>query len=734
MLFCIILSLSVFQVNAQEFPLDETVRAELEQNDKAIETFIADGDDAQAAEFLNKSAYLLWNNQQFEKATEYYKRALEYITRMNNRRGIMIINYNLGMIYSDMEAYDKALPYLEAGLKESRVIQEPQSIISGLTNVALALQGTGKHEQAIEKLKEAVGLATEISDLKLLRRCYGMMYESYEALGDADNAFNSFEVYNSYDKKLKRQEIEQVKNTAENQVNQANQEKEATERELNLKSEALRSTEDSLVRTKILTREQQMELELRELKIREQELLTSKQQAQLQTQRRTLIFVMSMAALILVFLIVLNFQFQQKKRANRLLAHQKQEIESYSQKLVETNHELEKLSIVASETDNAVVIMDAEGNYEWVNNGFTRMFGFTFEQLLKERQTNILGPKTPDDVREIIEECFNEKKTTNYEMTLLDRNENEVTVNTTLTPIVDPTGNIKKVIAIDSDISKIKAAERQIMRQRDTLHQQNQQITASIRYATNIQTAILPDMAAIENTFESFVFYRPKDMVSGDFYWFSEFNIGNKTKISFIAAVDCTGHGVPGAFMSMIGNRLLSEIVNERKVFEPSEILELLNIEVRAALRQEQTDNNDGMDVCLCKVEKPKSSDTYTVTFSGAKRPLYYHQKASCEIEIMKGDRKSIGGYGQNREDIKFTDQSITCKPGDSFYLTSDGIIDQNGPDRKRFGSKRLMKFFEEHCNQPMEEQHKQLNNEFDAFMGQEEQRDDITLIGIRLR
>ena len=161
---------------------------------------------------------------------------------------------------------------------------------------------------------------------------------------------------------------------------------------------------------------------------------------------------------------------------------------------------------------------------------------------------------------------------------------------------------------------KIRSQKNKIEEQRDILDLQNQNINASIQYAQNIQRAILPVQNQISNLFESFIIYRPKDIVSGDFYWFTQIN-----NTAFLAAVDCTGHGVPGAFMSMIGNSHLNEIVIEKQITNPAKILTLLNEKIIVSLRQDETANKDGMDVCFISIDL-KSNE---ITFSGAKRPLY---------------------------------------------------------------------------------------------------------------
>ncbi|NOU16445.1 MAG: SpoIIE family protein phosphatase [Bacteroidales bacterium] len=268
--------------------------------------------------------------------------------------------------------------------------------------------------------------------------------------------------------------------------------------------------------------------------------------------------------------------------------------------------------------------------------------------------------------------------------------------------------------------------------QRDELHEQNRQITASLEYAKTIQQAILPDLSILKDRIEHFIIYKPKDVVSGDFYWISR--ITSKTKQSekiIVAVVDCTGHGVPGAFMSMIGSRILSEIVNERKIHSPAEILTELNISVNQALRQDVSDSFDGMDACLCLIE-PKLSNQYIITFAGANRMLYYYQKGTHNIQTLKGNRKTIGGI-MPEVDPEFVNNRIYLSPDDIIFLNSDGIVDQNNESRKKYKASRFHASILAHVDKPMYEMGVEINKMFEGFKGNTSQRDDITVLGLRL-
>ena len=258
------------------------------------------------------------------------------------------------------------------------------------------------------------------------------------------------------------------------------------------------------------------------------------------------------------------------------------------------------------------------------------------------------------------------------------------------------------------------------------LKHSQERITSSIRYAETIQKAIFPDKKELNNYFEdSFVIFSPKDIVSGDFYWITKFGA-----TTFVAVVDCTGHGVPGAFMSMIGNTLLNEVVLQKEITKPSSILEVLHQDIRKALRQTTTNNSDGMDMVLVKIEY-LANDLVNIETAAAKRSLW-HSKQGKLVNI-KGDRRSIGGK-QRENKRTFTNHKIQLKKGDFLYLFSDGFTDQSDENLEKFGSRRLIELLESLMEtKSMKTQKQTILQELKNHMGTTEQRDDITLIGIRL-
>ncbi|MDP1745474.1 MAG: tetratricopeptide repeat protein [Bacteroidota bacterium] len=264
-----------------------------------------------------------------------------------------------------------------------------------------------------------------------------------------------------------------------------------------------------------------------------------------------------------------------------------------------------------------------------------------------------------------------------------------------------------------------------IEKQKQLVEEKNSKITDSINYAKRIQQAVLPSDVLIKSFLpESFIFFRPKDIVSGDFYWFSE-----KDGKLIIAVADCTGHGVPGAFMSMIGNTLLNEIVNVKNIVEPAKILDQLNKGIVKLLQQNENTStqDDGMDISILSIDKVNNE----IEFSGANHVSYLINQN--QFETLKGDIFSIGGmFG--RSDINFTSQKIRVEKGSTVYLCTDGFVDQFGGEKNsKFLSGRFEQLLKSVQHYDIVQQQEKLTTAFDNWKGINKQLDDILIVGIRL-
>ena len=265
----------------------------------------------------------------------------------------------------------------------------------------------------------------------------------------------------------------------------------------------------------------------------------------------------------------------------------------------------------------------------------------------------------------------------------------------------------------------------EVLRQKSEIELKNRDILDNLQYAKRIQEAILPEIKLIYRTLQdSFIIYIPKDIVSGDFYSFAQ-----KNDRVIIAASDCTGHGVTGAFMSMIGTSLLNQIINENGVTQPAEILTDLNTGIVEALKQSEGENevHDGMDIALCSIDLANTR----LVYAGANRPLWFFKNG--EMSLVKPTKSAIGGYQSSRTE-EFTQHEIQLSKGDTIYLFTDGYADQfGGPEGKKMLSKRFREMLREIQNLPMNEQEKYLLKAFNDWKGNLGQVDDVLVIGVRL-
>jgi serine phosphatase RsbU (regulator of sigma subunit)/FixJ family two-component response regulator len=258
------------------------------------------------------------------------------------------------------------------------------------------------------------------------------------------------------------------------------------------------------------------------------------------------------------------------------------------------------------------------------------------------------------------------------------------------------------------------------------LELKNRDITDSIVYARRIQNAIMPQVELLQDAWPaSFILYKPKDIVSGDFYWFA-----HKDDYLLVAAVDCTGHGVPGAFMSVMGSNFLNQIVNDYGVYEPDAILQYLHMKVKEALHKYEMgegESKDGMDICLVSIHKP----TQRVQYAGARRPLFLLRDG--DMFELSPTKASIGETLADNQEPIFMAHTLQAKRQDALYLFSDGYLDQFGGSMgRKLGKARFKETLQGSATHTMDAQLYMLEQTFVQWQGMQEQTDDVLVIGIR--
>lgn len=417
--------------------------------------------------------------------------------------------------------------------------------------------------------------------------------------------------------------------------------------------------------------------------------------AEKQKQFFYLIAVVAILLLVVVFSLFLFRNYRQKQRLNT---------------------ELEKLSIVASETDNGVIICEPNGTLEWINQGMIRLLGYTLEEW-REQGSTLQEISYNPDIGEKVNNSISTKQTVSYESLNFTKDGRKLWIQSTLTPILDKNGEIKKLVVIDTDITERKYAE-------NIIQEKNREITDSIHSAKRIQHALLASESLLQKHLpEHFVLYKPKDIVSGDFYWANV--IDNKF---ILITADCTGHGVPGAFMSLLNISYLNEAIIEKKINSPEKILDYVRGQVISSLNPEGSDfeSKDGMDATLCVYD----FKGLWLRFACANTPLWIVRKN--DVIRFKPDKMPVGMH--HGEQKPFTANTVGLRKGDIVYTFTDGYADQFGGTRgKKFKYKALKELLLSIQDKSMAEQKIILETTFEKWKAGLEQVDDVLVIGIRI-
>lgn len=267
-------------------------------------------------------------------------------------------------------------------------------------------------------------------------------------------------------------------------------------------------------------------------------------------------------------------------------------------------------------------------------------------------------------------------------------------------------------------IEKLRAKEKELQDSKDI-------IDASIKNAEQIQASTLPFPKRFQDTLpDSFVIFLPKDIVSGDFYWLSQ---SENRKI--ISTIDCTGHGISGAFISLLGYSILQQIINQIKLHSPQHILKYLNQMMYNLFHRDGKHNDFGMDLSMCSIQEQESGKSL-LTFAGAKSNIYVIR--NNKLEIFSGNKKSIGDI-HTPLDYDFDSQEVLLSKGDVVYMTTDGFIDNGNKEKRKFGRKKFFKLIEDNYHKPLNEQKDIFLNAFYTHSEGAEQRDDVTVIGFRI-
>lgn len=381
------------------------------------------------------------------------------------------------------------------------------------------------------------------------------------------------------------------------------------------------------------------------------------------------------------------------------------------------------VEIITQNINTIVIVINRRGELVYVSSSVERILGYRPEELLGEywwRATR-KDEHSALEMLETFKDCVlgNRIEELSAERLLFDADHNKKWI--LWNSSFDEYGN---VVSVGYDITNRKKNEQRLRRSVNLLKNRNKEIFDSLNYAQSIQHSILPNPQFFRQQFhDGFLVYRPKDIVSGDFYWYYE-----KEELSYVACIDCTGHGVPGALMTILANNLLKSIVKHQYLQDPAEILHALDILLYDEFnRNAKVKRSDGMDISLCVFDRENKN----MRFSGALHSLFVQQGKSGELKEYKGKRYPIGLY----HDVvkRFETEEISLETGDRVFMFTDGIVDQfGGASEKKLTKKRFRDTLPAPCI-PMEEVRILIEAMFLDWKGKYEQTDDVLVIGLEI-
>lgn len=609
----------------------------------------------------NNIGLISYYSSNYEKALEYFNRSLKIAKQLNNKNKIAVALNNIGLVYDDKADYNKALDYYLQSLKISEEAGGSKwQLGSTYNNIALIYKFLGKYDEALEYQHKSLKIKTEINNKRGIGNSLHNIALIYKLKGDTAKSLE-------YNRKalVARKEANDESGTA-----------------LTLNNIGSVYEDEGKYEVALFYFEQS-------LKIREK----------LKDKYNLAITLFSMGS---------NY-------CNR-------------SKYEKGFQYLDRAMAIAKELNAKELI---RYGYETYSESYAKMGNyqkaFESQKELINIKDSIFNSENTKQLNELQTKYESEKRQKELEIITKESEIQSLQLNKNKMWMFILIVSILLVVTLSlfllNRFQLKQKANKLLEHQNIEITQQKKEITDSINYAKRIQESILPPDQHWKTLLpNSFIFYRPKDIVSGDFYW-----IEQKNEFVCFAAVDCTGHGVPGALMSVVGFNLLTQAVNEVGLTEPAEILKHLDAGVTKTLRQSEEGKGvkDGMDLSLCTL----NTKTNELQYAGAFNSLYYIR--NHKIFEIKADKFPIGINLDGIVD-NYTNHKIQLQKGDAVYLFSDGYADQFGGDKgKKFKYNQLKKLLSENYNKPIDTQKEIITNTFDNWKGNLEQVDDVVVIGL---
>ncbi len=667
----------IFDKAMQYYDVSHNNYLKLNHIDGIIETIIAVGF-MHISTGNNDSAFYL-----FEKALK-----LSIENKLELKKGISLSNraicfYNQGKKTECLNDLTKALEIVQKYGKT-----RTEAVL--LNNIAYFHVVNGKPELSINLLEKSEEKAILSGSKRQLKTTYETFFQAYESLKNYEKAFYYSKKYNQIKDALLTQQLENSLS-----VMSASYESEKKDKEIEM------------------------------LKI-------SKQLNESNLQKQELIILGISILLFLGTFFLWLFYHKQKieqiinhelNQKNEEIKQQREEILVQKNILEVQNKHLEELSTAIKHTDNVIMIFSPDLNLIYANEAFEKTYGFSLKNFEGTQNLfQIIKRFEIPNIHDFIHQAKSSKTSIIFANLRRDRNKNAIWIQSNITPLFNELDELEKFIIVESDISNVKKAEGEILKQ-------NIYINESIHYAKNIQQTILPEKAFLSQFFDFYIIYKPKETVSGDFYWFYSMSAPHENWSSLAAIVDCTGHGVPGAFMSLIANAMLQDVVKYRQIYQPETILKTLKEMIKLVFPN--NDGSEGFEIAICRIDRIDTLN-YLITYSGAKIPLYYKHIYKNSFERIKGTNESINV--EKNKVLSFESHTLKLQSGDQLVLASDGIIDIADENRKRLGTFQFMEILNQSANLNREIACQYTNDFISSWLKNSSQRDDIAIWNIALK
>ncbi len=682
---------------------------------KALELSQKTKNNKLAAKSLHYIGIVHQNQGNYDKAIEYYLKSLKNFEELGDKKGMSNCLMNIGSVNKEQGSYDKAIEYYLKSLKIYEELGDKKGMSGSYNNIGIVHAKQGSYDKAIEYFLKSLKINEELGDKMGMSYCYGNIGMVHYSQGLYDKAIEYFL------KSLKiKEELGDKKGMSNsyNNIGSVHCEQGIYDKAIEYYLKALKITEEigdkkgmsnsynniGLVHMNQGSYNKAIEYYLSSLKITEE----------LGDKNGIAMVYCNIASLNII--LADSTALSERQRTN------------YLNKAVEYGNKAYNLALeidaVPMQNDVAEVLQKAYtklGRFEEAIK-YAEIYITTQDSMFSEEKTKALaemGAKYETEKKQLQIEKMEKQKELDNKTIEVQKAENRKQLIIIISAIIGFIIVLVFSIILLRMFSQKRKANILLAEQKAEIEEKNRDIMDSITYAKRIQLAILPPSKIVKEYLkDSFILYKPKDIVAGDFYWMEH----KDGKILF-AAADCTGHGVPGAMVSVVCNNGLNRSVREHGLIEPGKILDKTREIVIQEFEKSEEEVKDGMDIALCSLEGNR------LQYAGAHNPLWIVRNG--EILEIKADRQPIG---KSRLTEPFTTHTVNLQKADSIYIFSDGYVDQFGGEKgKKFKSMAFKELLISIQNRPMEEQRILIDETFENWKGKLEQIDDVVVMGVKI-